>query len=687
MGSAGSPLPSAGVAQPVAIYTLGRFQVRLAGAPLRFETRAHRKPLELLKVLIALGGEQVAEELLCDALWPDTEGDLAHSTLGSTLHRLRRLVGSESLLLRDRRLTLSTERCWVDASAFVEALEHASQAAGADDDGAWGHLEQALALYRGPFLQGESGAPEILATRERLHGLFLRHLRDWGTHFAAAAQPGRAALLYQRGLEVDPLAEELYRALMRLYLAQGQLAEGIAVYRRCRELLQSGAGIAPAPETERLYEACLAGRQPAAAQAAPPRPETAQAAPAQVGPPLPEQPSIAILAFDNLSGDPGQEFFADGISENLITRLACIPEMLVIARSSSFAYKGKAVDVRQVGRELGVSHVLEGSVLRAEQRIRVTAQLIDTLSGRHLWAESYDRELKDVFAVQDEITLRVVTELEVQLTMGVHARVIARGTDNVSAHDFVLRARELFIRIEPESNPRARELSRIASALDPNFAWAVAVEGWTHAADVVYGWSADPAGSLRQAEELAHRSLAIDPETQFAHSLLSRVHALHGRLDDAIVSGQRAIELTPNDPYPIALLARVMLLAGRPEEGLALIKKALRLQPHLDNFQIFIAGDCHYFTGHYEEAIQWYRKLLQRQHHGPHVVLSWYFLVASLVALGRPEEARAEARRLLEEHADFTLAAAVQLIRSAPFRDSSFLERQLAGLRKAGLPD
>jgi adenylate cyclase len=670
------------------VYTLGRFQVCRDDKPLQFAVRAHRKPLELLKVLIAQGGEQVAEDLLCDALWPDTEGDQAHSTLASTLHRLRRLVGPQSLLLRDRRLTLNAECCWVDALAFAGELQQATNAAVTqDDDRVWAHLEQALALYRGPFLEGESEPPEILSARERLHGMFLRHIREWGARFSARGDPERAFVLYQRGLEADALAEELYQALMRLYLEQGQMAEGIAVYRRCRELLQSSAGIAPAAETERLYEACLAGRKAAVEPAASSGPEaTASLSPSALPIP-PEQPSIAVLAFDNLSGDPEQAALADGISENLITRLAAIPEMLVIARSSTFAYKGKAVDVRQVGSELGVRYVLEGSILQADQHIRVTAQLIDAGSGRHLWAESYDRQVEDFFAVLDEITLKVVTELEFQIKMGDHVRVIARGTDNVSALDYVLRAREQLIRMEPKANARARDLVRVATGLDPRFAWALALEGWSHIIDAMYGWSTDRAASLRQAETLAQRALALNPDTQFAHSLMSRVLALNGRYDEAITAGWRAVEVSPNDPYPISLLSHLLAWAGHAEEALALIKKTLRMQPHLETFQLQNLADVYYVAGQYDEAALWFRKLLNRPQEGPVPRQCWYFLLDCLVALGRSDEARAEATRLLEVHADVTIASALRLIRCLPFKDFSFLERLEASLRKAGLPD
>jgi adenylate cyclase len=338
--------------------------------------------------------------------------------------------------------------------------------------------------------------------------------------------------------------------------------------------------------------------------------------------PLPDEPSIAVLAFDNLSGDPEQEFFADGLSENIITRLASVTGMFVIARNSSFKYKGRQFDVRQVGKELGVRYVLEGSVQRAGGRIRVNAQLIDAITGNHLWAEKYDRELNDLFAVLDEITLKVVTQLEVQLTMGDHARLIAHGTDSVAALENQLLARKAFLKFDRENNLRSRELSRKATELDPTFAWAIAQEGWSYAVEALFGWSKDKTESLRQAESLARRALSADPQSPFAYSLLRLVHVQRGQLDEAIVAGRRAMELSPNDAYPLGLMSHLMVWVGNPEEAVVLINKALRLEPYPSATMLHFAGDAYHFSGRHDEAIPWYRKHLERQQRGAQAKMS-----------------------------------------------------------------
>lgn len=359
---------------------------------------------------------------------------------------------------------------------------------------------------------------------------------------------------------------------------------------------------------------------------------------------------------------------------------------MVIVRNSSFTYKGRAVDVRQVGRELGVRYLLEGSVLRADQRIRVTAQLVETTSGEHRWAERFDRQLRDLFAVLDEITLKVVTELQVLLTIGDHARIIAHGTESIEALESQLQARALFMRFDRESNLRARELSREASMLDPLFAWALAQEGWTHYVDLQFRRSEDPAGSLQTAEALARRALAADANSQFALTLLSRVYAWKGQLDEAIAEGRRAVAVSPNDSYPISLLARLLMWAGQPEEAVALIRKALRLQPYPESIMLSFAGDAHFFSGHYEEAATWYRRFLEREGTGTLVLDVWQYLIASYMHLGRSEQARTEVRRLLEAHPDFSVSIAEKRLRAAPFKDFGFVDGHLEQLRRAGLP-
>ena len=241
--------------KPIKIITLGRFVVEVDGIPLRFETRAQRKPLELLKALVALGGETIPAERLSESLWPDTDGDQASSALSTTLYRLRKLIGPDALILRDGRLTLDREKCWADSWAFAEYLGKSSRAVGEQDEvAAWDYAEEALALYRGPFLDGEFNLPEFLSARDKLHSLFLRHIEQVGEFFLQAGQPQKAIMLYQKGLEVDELAEQLYQQLMRCYQQLGRNAEGISVYQRLRETFRANVGIEPSLEADAIYQ-------------------------------------------------------------------------------------------------------------------------------------------------------------------------------------------------------------------------------------------------------------------------------------------------------------------------------------------------------------------------------------------------------------------------------------------------
>jgi len=403
---------------------------------------------------------------------------------------------------------------------------------------------------------------------------------------------------------------------------------------------------------------------------------------------LPDKPSIAVLPFINLSGDPGQDYFSDGFTINLIFQLYKIPGMFVIARGSVFKYKGKAVDVRQVGRELGVRYVLEGSVQRAENQIRVTTQLVEAATGSQLWAERYDRELKDIFAVQDEITRKVVNELAVKIAWGETWRLESRGTDNYEAFDYYLQADKYFMRIEKEANIRARELWFKALELDPEYARAMAAVGWTHLFDAMFRWVKNPAQSLKQSEEWAHRALAIDDNVSHAHTILGRVYILRRQFEKGIAAAKRAVECEPTNALIIGTLATSLNLAGKPEEALVQAKKAIRLSPYGPYTFDFhaTAGFANYFTRQYEAAITECKKCLDLQQHGFIARNTWHCLIASYLELGQEEEARAEAKKLLEKHPNFSIKASVNRIKIR-YKDLSFLDRHIELLRKAGLPE
>ena len=397
--------------------------------------------------------------------------------------------------------------------------------------------------------------------------------------------------------------------------------------------------------------------------------------------PLPEEPSLAVLPFDNISGDPEQEYFSDGLTEEIITALSKVDKMFVIARNSTFSYKRKPVKVQQVGEELGVRYVLEGSVRKAGDRARITAQLIDALTGHHLWAERYDRDLKDIFALQDEITMKIVTALRVKLTEGEQARLYDRGTENLDSFLKVLQGWQRFFRFNRDDNFVARQMFEEAITFDLKNPSAYAMLAWTHQMDVWYGSSESPRKSMERASELAKRALALDDTLDYAHSLLGHIYLMTRQYEEAIAEGERAVSLSPNGADAHAHLAMTLHYVGRPEEAIALFKKATRLNPMPPNWYLFGLGNTYCLAGQYKEAIATIQKAIR---HNPDDLMAHIALATSYSMGGREEDAHAEAEEVLRIDPKFSLKYYAKTI---PFKNQAHTERAIDALRKAGLPD
>ena len=400
--------------------------------------------------------------------------------------------------------------------------------------------------------------------------------------------------------------------------------------------------------------------------------------------PLPDKPSIAVLPFNNLSGNPDQEYLADGISENIINALSYIQEMFVIARNSTFTYKGKPVKIQQVSEELGVRYVLEGSVQKAGHRLRVTAQLVDATTGHHLWSGRYDRDLKDLFALQDEITLKILTALQVKVTEGEQARLWST-TDNLDAWSKVIKGSNLFEQFTRQSNARAQQLYKQAAKLDPNWDFAWTMLGWTYWAEARFGWSESPAESINRAVEIAQKAEAINDTLPEVHSLWSNINLLQGEYEKAITEGEKAIALGPNSALCHVLLVYPMICAGRFEEAITLAEKAMRLSPYTSRWFLLILDDAYRMAGRYEEALAVGKQYLERcQKGGFNPFPAHMGLAATYVGLGRIDEARVHVAELLKIKPGFSLDEARKTIL---FKDQAHLERALDALRQAGLPE
>jgi adenylate cyclase len=392
---------------------------------------------------------------------------------------------------------------------------------------------------------------------------------------------------------------------------------------------------------------------------------------------LPDKPSIAVLPFANMSDDPEQEYFSDGISEDLITDLSRISGLLVISRNSSFAYKGRSVNLPQVGRELGVRYVVEGSVRKAGDSVRITAQLVDTTTDHHLWADRYDRKLEDIFALQDEVTGKIVDALEVSLTERERAGVEQVPTDNLMAYDYFLRGITYFGRFTKESNRQAREIYERAIELDPDFALAHATLAWTHLIDWMVQWSDDP-NTPERAFELAQRALALDDSVGSAHSVLAYQRAYKGHYQEAVAEAEKAILLNPSDANGLFHLAIMLINAGRSEEAVPLLKKAIRLNPVASFMYLSPLGESYRRLGRHEEAIDTLKRALIGN---PDTLYAHLFLAGIYADIGERELARREASEVLRISPRFSLQAMSRTLVSD--RDAGLT----AALRKAGLPE
>ena len=327
--------------------------------------------------------------------------------------------------------------------------------------------------------------------------------------------------------------------------------------------------------------------------------------------PLPDKPSIVVLPFVNMSQDPAQDYFSDGLTDVLTGDLSQISSLFVIARNSAFTYKGKAVKVQDVGKEMGVRYVLEGTVQKADQQVRITTQLIDATTGYHLWSERYDRSLQNILRLQDEIVQKIVTTLRLQLTLQEQGFIVRKHTDNLEAYDTFLRGMGYFWRTTKETIAQARQLFEKAITLDPQYAEAYAWLGWTHFAEWNWRWSADPQ-TLERALALAHQAVALDGSLPVAHSVLSFVYVQKQQPDQAIAEGARAIALAPNNAGSYAAQAEVLTLAGRPEEALGAIERAMRLNPRHPPLYLVELGLAYRLTGRYAEAIATLKEAISR---------------------------------------------------------------------------
>ena len=391
----------------------------------------------------------------------------------------------------------------------------------------------------------------------------------------------------------------------------------------------------------------------------------------------PHRPSIAVLPFDNMSGDPEQGYFADGITEDIITDLSKVSGLLVIARNSSFAYKGTTPDIRKVSRELGVRYVLEGSVRRVASRVRITAQMIDGETGGHLWADRYDRDLKDVFAVQDEVTRTIVDALKVKLTAGEEARLESRGKIDPEVYDLIVRARQTVLQLRPEASMEARRMLERVIAIDPSQAVAYARLSIITYAEIVNRWNDASQENLTRALELARKAIATDDTEPQGHVSLGIVLCWMRQLDEAEPAGERAVALAPNLADAHTCLGNIRDFQGRHEDAVEHFRQACRLDPQFD-MSLHFLGRALLALGRFDEAEAAFKRRLSLM---PRSDMSRFYLACLYGLTGRSEEARRSWQETLDVNPNFSIE---HLRRNLPYKDPLLFDRLVEGLRKAG---
>ncbi len=656
----------------------GGFQARLDSGR---EVVLPTKKAKILLARLALPAGQVhSREQLIALLWSERGQAQARASLRQALTALRKALSAAApppLLVRGEAVSLDPKALDVDVAAF----ESLADSAAVED------LERAVALYRGALLDGLTLRDEAFEAwlsyeRERLLERQLRTLTSLLDHQMTDGVPERATLTAQRLLSLDPLREDVHRKLMRLYAQHGQGGRALKQYERCRDLLARELGVRPEAETERLCADIRARRLgPAASRPSPP--------PAVRAATQPLKPSIAVLPFVNLSGDGEQSYFSDGITEDIITQLSRFPTLLVISRNTSFAYRDEAGDVTAVARELGVHYVVEGSVRKAADRLRVSAQLVDGVTGHHIWAERYDRDLEDLFAVQDEVTQTIVATLAGRLEIAGQRRAKRKNPESLEAYDHVLRGNECFYRFTKDDTLQALERYRRAVELDPDCARAHLGAAWTQLMGWMCHWAETPDEAFEDAFTSAKRALAADDNDSLTHAILGELYLFRREYEQAVIHLERALLLNPNDADAIGIMGFLLTCLGRPEEGIQHFRTAKRLNPYQPDWCMFCwrFGIAQYMAGQYETAVTCMKEIVSPIND----VRAW--LAASYAQAGRLGEARETMQDFLRQagvgegdRPGRTLAAwQAHWLRYFPFKNAADTDRLLEGLRKAGL--
>ena len=664
-------LRSAASATRLRVRLLGPMVITSDDKPVAISSKKARA---LLGYLALREGTEVARSALTGLLWGERSESQARASLRQALSELRTALGAlaqHSIIATKEAITWVSGAAWVDAKALEGA-------AGSKDERT---LRAAADLIGGELMEGlsisEPSFEQWLASeRERFRligcGIYARVSE-------AAEQDGRLEEALNFGLRLlalDPLQENVHRTLMRLYAAQGRHDAALAQYERCRRELSDQLGVAPQPETEELARGIRARRRDGL-----PKPRfspTPAGRPDQSNrPDRSDHPTIAVLPFTNLSADPGQRYFSDGVTEDIITELSRFRSLSVIAHNTAFRYRDPNVDLRGVAEELGAQFVVEGSVRKAGKQIRVTAQLVDAATGKHIWAERFDREEQAIFAVQDEVVSTIAATLvgRLQAAGAEHAR--RKPPTSLAAYECVLRGNALAFG-DPEADAEACRLFKQAIALDPEYARAHALLALAE----YRVWRLDPAvsdGALERAISAAKKAGRLDQNDSVCQSVNGWIHLILRAFDLAEQHYRKGRDLNPNSPSAVAGMGILYNYLGRPDEAIVYLDEAKLLDRFFDPAWYWHArGVTHFVARQYDEAIADFA-------HGP-VVPQWAlaYVAACYTHTDRIARAREVAAEIRLATPGFSIA---QHLRIEPYKHQADVDHLATGLRKAGLPE
>jgi TolB-like protein/DNA-binding SARP family transcriptional activator len=614
-------------------------------------------------------------------LWGRSDDAHACVSLRQTLALLRKSLSHAAcpcVISEGDALYLDPDHAMVDVAEFDELCRERSA----------GALEEAAVLYQGEFLEGFALDEELYeewlrAERASLHESAVEALMSLLRCHVDGGNPEGGIRVAKRVLALDPLRETAHRALMRLYADVGDRALALKQYQACASVLKAELGVEPETQTRRLHEEIRHERRETHLDE-----DVLAEGVRRRAPPLPDKPSIAVLPFLNTSGDPAQAYLSDGITNDLITELSRFRSMLVIARHSSFAYRGQAVSVQRIGRELGVHYVVEGSVSRVGDRVRVNAELIDAETGHHLWADRYDRALAEILAVQDEAVRTIVSTLDRRIDVAGRLRTAAMSETSLRAYDLYLRAAAAQDRNTKVDYQQAQRCLERAIELDPGLAQA-----YHHLSLVKFflwmeRWSDDLDKVFAEALHAAREALARDDTDSMVQAHLGMLHMYRKEFDEGGLRFAEALRLNPNDSRALGLYGLFLAAIGRAEEGIEQFERAERLNPLRPGWLNRLKGIAYFSAGRYADAIAAFRANAApiNQERG--------WLAASCAQAGRLEEARAHLRDFLcvaeREMAvlpGLTVGAWRSCWRPIEYQHDRDFDRLFDGLRKAGLPE